>query len=180
VGAKRARKKEDDALARGLSYLVSIFTILAIVGGLYGYYSSQHDKRVEKTFEFYKTFRSDPLRKDWALLISRWNASADRAKPLLDQKNYDALGEVAVSLVDDDAGKEAFSHIVDFFDEFYSCVEHRLCDKNSGIALLKSSAREFIGPYGAYIQALRKKYAEGTIGSGIYKTGSMAPEPDGF
>jgi len=171
----RGRAK-DDAVGRILSYFVSILTICAIVGGLYGYFSSQHDKRVEKTFEFYKTFRTDPLRKDWALLISRWNESADKVKPLLDQQEYDELAALVITLVSDNSSRQAFGHIVDFFDEFYSCVENSLCDRNSGVALLKDSAGEFIGPYGAYINFLRNKYGDETIGSSVYKVHSMTKE----
>jgi hypothetical protein len=169
-------RAEKDAIEKFLSYLVSIFTICAIVGGLYGYFSSQHDKRVEKTFDFYKTFHTDPLQKDWALLITRWNDSADKVKPLLDQKKYDELATLVISLVDDNSGREAFGHIVDFFDEFYSCVEHSLCDNNSGVALLKVSAEEFIGPYGAYISSLRNKYGNNAVGSGVYKVESMTKQ----
>ena len=169
-------ESKDAANQSWLSHAVSVFTILAIVGGLYGYFSSQHDKRVEKTFEFYKSFRTDPLRKDWALLISRWSESADKAKPLLDQEKYDDLSTLVISLVSDKDGSEAFNHIADFFDELNSCVEHSLCDRNSAVALLKESANEFIEPYGAYISFLRKKYGNETIGSSIYKVRSMTTE----
>jgi hypothetical protein len=159
-----------------ISRAVSVFTILAIAGGLYGYFSSQHDKRVEKTFEFYKSFRTDPLRKDFALLISRWNEAADKAKPLLDQEKDDQLSVLIISLVSDKDGGEAFSHIADFFEELNSCVEHSLCDRNSAVALLKDSADEFIEPYGAYIAVLRKTYSNETIGAGVYKVRSMKTE----
>jgi hypothetical protein len=174
--ATRHHKDGEDRFGRILSHLVSIGTICAIVGGLYGYFSSRHDVRVEKTFNFYKTFRSEPLRKDWALLISRWNGSADKAKPLLDAQKYDELAALVVTLVNDDSGRQAFGHVVDFFDEFYSCVEHSLCDRNSGVALLKDPADEFVEPYGAYISYLRKKYGNNTIGSGVYNVRSMSME----
>jgi hypothetical protein len=162
---------------KALSNLVSIFTILAILGGLYGFYSSQRDKRVEKTFEFYKTFRDEPLRDEWGKLISRWNESADKVKPLLDERKDEELRELVISIVEHDPdNKRAFSRVTDFFEEFNSCIENSLCDVNSGVALLKVRAREFIGPYGAYIQFLRNKYDNSTIGSGVYKVASMSPE----
>jgi hypothetical protein len=162
---------------KALSYVVSVLTILAIVGGLYGFYSSQRDKRVEKTFEFYKTFRADPLRKDWASLMTRWNKSAQKAKSFLDQNKDDDLAALVLSLFDgDDEGKDAFGRVADFFDEFNSCIEHSLCDKNSAIALLEQSAKEFVGAFGPYISVLRKEYGDEKFGSGIYKVKDMTPE----
>ena len=160
-------------LGEATSIIVSIFTILAISGGVWGYFSSQHDARVAKTFEFYRSFHSDQLQRDWTLLISRWNASADKAKPLEDAQKYDELSTLIISLVNDDSSRNAMTDILDFFDEFSSCVSHSLCDRNSGVALLTDRAGEFIGPYGAYISYLRSKYGDKTIGAGVYRVHSM-------
>jgi hypothetical protein len=75
---------------------VAISTIIGIPAGLYGYYSNQHDKRVEKTFEFYRTFRSDSLQKDWSLLIGRWNTKAQEARTLVRQRNQEAFEKFVV------------------------------------------------------------------------------------
>lgn len=168
-----ARRFDLKKIGEATSIVVSVFTILAISGGVWGYFSSQHDARVAKTFEFYRSFHSDQLQKDWTLLISRWNAAADKAKPLEDTQKYDKLSELIISLVNDDPSRNAMADILDFFDEFYSCVSHSLCDRNSGAALLTDRASEFVGPYGAYISYLRKRYGDDTIGAGVYKVRQM-------
>lgn len=159
---------------RVLSGLVSFFTLFAIIGGLYGYFSTQQDKRVEKSFEFYKTFRTE-LRDDWALLLARWNAVAPTARTLLDQRRDDELTALSISLIDDERSQNAFNRLLDFFGEFSSCVEHHLCDNNSGVALLQEKASEFVGAYGPYIGVLRKDHGEG-VGRGAYKIASMTRE----
>jgi hypothetical protein len=160
-------------IGEATSIIVSVFTILAISGGVWGYFSSQHDARVAKTFEFYRSFHSDQLQRDWTLLISRWNAAADKVKPLEDAQKYDKLSDLIISLVNDDPGRNAMADILDFFDEFYSCVSHSLCDRNSGVALLTDRAGEFVSPYGAYISYLRKEYSDDTIGAGVYNVRQM-------
>ena len=55
-------------LARVLSYLVAITTILGIPIGLYGYYAPQQANRVNRTFDFYKDFRGDGLQKGFQLV----------------------------------------------------------------------------------------------------------------
>ena len=55
------RRSRGDVLARVLSYLVAITTILGIPIGLYGYYASQQANRVNRTFDFYRDFRGDGL-----------------------------------------------------------------------------------------------------------------------
>ena len=55
-------------MARVLSYLVAITTILGIPIGLYGYYASQQANRVNRTFDFYKDFRGDGLQKDFSFV----------------------------------------------------------------------------------------------------------------
>lgn len=161
---------------RLLAGAVSVFTILAIVGGLYGYFGSQRDKRVEKTFEFYKALHSEPLRTDRALLVSRWNQSAEKAKPLIDGEKYNELAVLVTSLVSDKDGSDSFGRVLDFFDELNSCVQHSLCDQNAVVALLRPSADELIESYGAHIRTLRIQFGDQQFGSSVYKVRSLKVE----
>ena len=78
-----APRSRGDVLAKVLSYLVAVTTILGIPIGLYGYYASQQANRVNRTFDFYRDFRGDGLQKDFSLLVSRWNEKSAQVDGLL-------------------------------------------------------------------------------------------------
>ena len=78
-----APRSRGDVLAKVLSYLVAVTTILGIPIGLYGYYASQQANRVNRTFDFYRDFRGDGLQKDFSLLVSRWNEKSAQVDELL-------------------------------------------------------------------------------------------------
>jgi hypothetical protein len=82
------RRSGGDVLARVLSYLVAITTILGIPIGLYGYYASQQANRVNRTFDFYKDFRGDGLQKDFSLLVTRWNEKSAQADGFLKSDDF--------------------------------------------------------------------------------------------
>jgi hypothetical protein len=165
--------KRDDPLGRILSYLVAITTIIGIPAGLYGYYSNQHDKRVEKTFEFYRTFRADSLQKDWSLLVGRWNAKAQEAQTLVRQGNQPAFEKFVILLVDDKEGAPAMEHVLSFFDELTACVSNSLCDQNTAYALFEEPARQFAGAYGTYVLHIRQQFNNGQYGSGLFQSRSL-------
>ena len=85
------RRSSSDVLARVLSYLVAITTILGIPIGLYGYYASQQANRVNRTFDFYKDFRGDGLQKDFSLLVTRWNEKSAQADGFLKSDDFTGL-----------------------------------------------------------------------------------------
>jgi hypothetical protein len=84
----KPRRSGGDVLARVLSYLVAITTILGIPIGLYGYYASQQTNRVNRTFDFYKDFRGDGLQKDFSLLVTRWNEKSAQADGFLKSDDF--------------------------------------------------------------------------------------------
>ena len=57
--------------------------MLGIPTGLYGYYSGEHSKRVQNTFEFFKEFRSEEVLGKYQALIDRYNEKADYIKNLM-------------------------------------------------------------------------------------------------
>ena len=89
------RRSGGDVLARVLSYLVAITTILGIPIGLYGYYASQQANRVNRTFDFYKDFRGDGLQKDFSLLVTRWNEKSAQADGFLKSDDFTGLSQLA-------------------------------------------------------------------------------------
>jgi hypothetical protein len=68
-----SEREPVDKFGKLLSYFVAISTIIGIPTGLYGYLSSIHAKKVERTYEYYRDFRSEAFQKDWILLLNRWN-----------------------------------------------------------------------------------------------------------
>jgi len=171
-------KTADTRFGLILSYLVAISTVIGIPAGLYGYFASQHDKRVETTFEFYKQFRADAFQQDWTLLITRWNANAADAQGRVAQGDMQGLQNLVVSLVSDDKGSAAMERVLSFFDELSACVENALCDHNAAYGLLKDQAEQMADAYGPYIVFIRDKYKNVNYGSGLIKARALTKEFD--
>jgi hypothetical protein len=171
------RRSRGDVLARVLSYLVAITTILGIPIALHGYYVSQQASRVDRTFDFYKDFRSDGLQKDFSLLVSRWNEKSAQADGFLKNDDYAGLSQLAASLLQTDETQTALSRLILFFDEAYSCVEKDLCDNNAAFALLQNPADQIFSMYGSYLASVRQdhpNYADGIVKvRGLTKTWSL-------
>ena len=164
--SKTEPPSRSDGLSRVLSYLVAITTILGIPVGLYGYYSSQQANRVNRTFDFYKDFRSDTLQKDFSLLVEQWNAKAADVEALLEKNDEAGLGQLVTSLLQSDEAQTALAQLVLFFDETYSCVDKALCDNNAAFALLKNPADQIFYMYGSYLTTVRQhnpNYATGIL-----------------
>lgn len=163
-----------DKLGRVLSYLVAISTIIGIPTGLYGYLSSIHAKKAERTYEYYRDFRSEAFQKDWILLLNRWNEKAGEVQQIIAVKDFDRLRRLTTGLVNqDEAGKTAFARAVGFFDEAYACVENSLCDHNVAVLLLKTPASEFVSAFGSHIVFIRDEYKSTKYGSGAFKVRSL-------
>jgi hypothetical protein len=171
--------RQSNPIDLALSRLVAIVAILGIPAGLYGYFSAQHDKRSEVTFQLYKTFRDEPLRRDLNLLMSRWNLKRDQIVELLKQKKYDEITAILLSLMDEKT-EEAFDHMDSFFLEVSSCIENRLCDNNAALTLFKDTADDLINAYGPYIIYLREQYSNEQIGTGIYRIRALTKELEWF
>jgi hypothetical protein len=156
----------SDVLARLLSYLVAVTTILGIPIGLYGYYASQQANRVNRTFDFYKDFRGDGLQKDFSLLVTRWNEKSAQADGFLKSDDFTGLSQLAASLLQTDETQTALSRLILFFDEAYSCVDKSLCDNNAAFALLQNPADQIFSMYGSYLETVRQQhpnYADGIV-----------------
>ncbi len=163
---QRSHQARGDRLSRVLSYLVAITTILGIPVGLYGYYSSQLASRVDRTFDFYKDFRSDTLQKDFSFLVEQWNAKAADVEALLAKNDEPGLAQLVAALLQTDQAQTALAQLVLFFDETYSCVDKSLCDNNAAYALLKNPADQIFVMYGSYLTAVRQhnpNYATGIL-----------------
>jgi hypothetical protein len=160
------RRSSGDVLARLLSYLVAVTTILGIPIGLYGYYASQQANRVNRTFDFYKDFRGDGLQKDFSLLVTRWNEKSAQADGFLKSDDFTRLSQLAASLLQTDETQTALSRLILFFDEAYSCVDKSLCDNNAAFALLQNPADQIFSMYGSYLETVRQQhpnYADGIV-----------------
>ena len=161
------RRSRGDVLARVLSYLVAVTTILGIPIGLYGYYASQQANRVNRTFDFYRDFRGDGLQKDFGLLVTRWNEKSVQVDRLLKNDDFAGLSRLAASLLQTDETQTALSRLVLFFDEAYSCVDKALCDNNAAFALLQNPADQNFfhvwivsGDHPAATSELRRRHRE--------------------
>jgi len=168
-----SKEKENDSLGRILSYLVAISTIIGIPAGLYGYFSGQHDSRVEKTFEFYSNFRSGELEKDWSLLIGRWNDRAKEAQALVAQNKHAEYAQFVRSIVGESGGPAAMERILSFFDELIACVSNSLCDNNTAYALFKEPAYQFASAYGSYVIYIRQEFDNKKYGTGLFQTRAL-------
>ena len=168
--SRNDQKRRDDRVGRILSYFVAISTIIGIPAGLYAYYAGQHAKRVEATFEFYKTYRSDAFQAQWTVLTSRWNAQAAKERQLQQAGDDAALLKLETSLVSDPAGQKAIDAVTAFFDELSACVDYSLCDNNAAVALFQGPATQIAGAFGSYILGVRETYDNKTYGTGLFKT----------
>jgi hypothetical protein len=155
-----------DWFGKVMSYLVAVTTVLGIPIGLYGYLSSQHADRVNRTFEFYKDFRGDTLQHHFNLLIENWNAKADEAGALLSKSDVANFNRLVGSLLKTDQEQAALHELVQFFDGMYSCVNNSLCDTNATVALLQEPASAIYSAYGSYLANAQQKnpnYALGIV-----------------
>jgi hypothetical protein len=162
--SKTDPSRRDDILGKILSYLVAATTILGIPVGLYGYYSTQAANRVDRAFEFYKDFRGDALQKDFSLLVDNWNSHADDVTNLLRGHDEVGLSQLVDSILQPDPERTALTELVMFFDGVYSCVDNSLCDRNTTIALLQSTAGQVFSMYGSYLINVRQKNSTYAIG----------------
>jgi hypothetical protein len=160
-------REETTALDRLLTRAVALTAIIGIPAALYGYFSSQHDKRVDTTFALYKSFRSDQIQKNWSLLIDRWNAKAADVDKLLAQNDQEGLRRLTVSLVSDEKSQSAFAQVISFFDEASKCLESGLCDNNATQAMLQDQAYQFASAYGYYIMDTRQTYHNDQYAAGL-------------
>jgi hypothetical protein len=135
------RRFSGDVLARVLSYLVAVTTILGIPIGLYGYYASQQANRVNRTFDFYKDFRGDGLQKDFSLLVTRWNEKSAQADSYLKSDDFAGLSQLAASLLQTDETQTALSRLVLFFDEAYSCDRQVVVRQQCRLRVVAESRR---------------------------------------
>jgi hypothetical protein len=165
--------EQTTALDRLLTRAVALAAIIGIPAALYGYFSSQHDKRVDTTFALYKSFRSDGMQKNLSLLIERWNTKAPAVEKLLTQNDQNGLSLLAVSLVSDEKGRIAFDQISSFFDEVSNCVQNSLCDNNTAHAMFQSQASQLVGAYGYYITYARQTYENDQYATGLFSVKSL-------
>jgi hypothetical protein len=149
-------QRHGDVLGRILSYLVAITTILGIPVALYGYFVSQQTSRVDRTFDYYKDFRSGSLQNDVNLLVESWNAKGDEVNKLLAQNDYTGLAQLVKTLAENGQTAGALSRVVVFYDGIGSCIEHALCDAHAAVALLKDSTEQIVPTYGSYLQTIQR------------------------
>ena len=152
--------EQTTALDRLLTRAVALAAIIGIPAALYGYFSSQHDKRVDTTFTLYKSFRSDGMQKSLSLLTERWNTKAAAVEELLTQNDQKGLSSLTLSLVADEKGRTAFDQISSFFDEVSNCVGNSLCDNNTAYAMFQHQAFQLSSAYGYYIMYARETYKD--------------------
>jgi hypothetical protein len=155
-----------------LSYLVSIATILGIPMALYGYYSSQQAARVDRTFDFYKEFRTGEMQADLNLLVDKFNERADEIQKLVEKGGNP--GPVEDSLLQDVKAKAALSTVVVFYDAMGSCVDHGVCDGNAAIALFQYQAGQVLSMFGLHIQGQQKLIP--TYGRGVYTVNGLTTQ----
>jgi hypothetical protein len=165
--------KSTTKLDRLFTRAVALAAIIGIPAGLYGYFSSQHDKRVETAFAFYKSLKGDRIQKDWALLANRWNVKEDEVNKLLAQNDQKGLRRLTVGLVSDEQSRTAVEEIGSLFDEVSGCVQSGLCDHNTVYAMLKDPADQFVSMYGYYIIHIREGYKNEKYGSGLFRIRAM-------
>jgi hypothetical protein len=170
ANAKHADRAQR--LGNLLSSLVSIATILGIPVALYGYYASQQAARVDRTFDFYKEFRTGEMQQDLNLLVDKFNARADEIRKLID--NGGDLGPLEDKLLQDANTKAALSKVVVFYDGMGSCVDHAVCDGNAAIALFQYQASQVLSMFGPHIQSQQKLIP--TYGRGVYTVNGLTQQ----
>jgi len=176
--ASTDRKSRAEILGAVLSYLVSVTTILGIPVALYGYFVSQQQSRVDRTFEFYKEFRAADLQDEVNLLVGNFTAKADEIKKVLATPDQAGLEKLEESLVQDPKASAALTHVVLFFDGVGPCIDHLLCDGDAAVALLQDPAFQIVRTYGAYLNSLHKDGS--TFATGIFTVGQMNPTTSKF
>jgi hypothetical protein len=171
-------KRRSEILGAILSYLVSITTILGIPVALYGYFVSQQQSRVDRTFEFYKDFRAADLQDDVNLLVDNFSAKADEIKKVLATSDQAGLDKLEESLVQDPKASAALTHVVIFYDGIGPCIDHLLCDGDAAVALLQDPAYQIVRTYGAYLNSLHKDSSP--FAKGIFTVGQLNPTTSKF
>jgi hypothetical protein len=176
--ANTDHKRRSEIVGAVLSYLVSITTILGIPVALYGYFVSQQQSRVDRTFEFYKDFRAANLQDDVNLLVENFKAKSDEIKKVLATPDQAGLDKLEEALVQNTKASTALAHVVIFYDGVGPCIDHLLCDGDAAVALLQDPAYQIVIAYGAYLNSLHKDGSP--FAKGIFTVGQMNPTTSKF
>jgi hypothetical protein len=157
-----------------LSYLVSITTILGVPIALLGYFAVQQQSRVDRTFEFYKSFHAEGVLEDVNLLVEKYQAKKDEIKKVLATTGVEGIKKLQESLVMQDAkANAALIHVVKFYDGVGPCIDHLLCDSDAAVALLQEPASKIVTGYGAYLSAQQTDGS--TFAKGVFTVGQLKP-----
>jgi hypothetical protein len=170
--ANADHKSRSEIVGAVLNYLVSIMTILGVPIALLGYFAVQQQSRVDKTFEFYKSFHAEGVLEDVNLLVEKYEAKKDEIKKVLATPDQKGLEKLQESLVMQDAkANAALIHVIKFYDGVGPCIDHLLCDGDAAIALLQAPASEVVSGYGAYLHGLQKDGS--TFATGVFTVNNL-------
>jgi hypothetical protein len=152
---------------------------LSIIGGILvagiSLIYSQYDRRLTRTFDFYKDYK-ETIRPDYLKLIVDWNVYA-RAVPGFQQLPHDGVKDVVVKFF---AGKPddetKLENVLDFYDTLYVCVKNRSCNKNSVIDLMGKQIEATYEMAAYYIAEVREKDRDRKYGEGLEQLYRAEPE----
>jgi hypothetical protein len=143
--------------------VAGVLSLIYGVGfGIFQYYESKQEKRIEESLSLFRQFNSAPFTEyrkniNIALIDNRKeisDAAADEAK----------LTATMMGVVRKEKLEAELAFVFNFFDTVVYCAAKNICDPAVTYDLFYASAQEFYIPFYQYIQAQRNSFNDFGLG----------------
>ena len=137
--------------------------IYGVVFGIFQYYESKKEKRIEESLALFRQFNNAPFtdyRKHLNIALVENRERLDEAAS--DEK---LLTDTIIDVVQTDKLETDLAFVLNFFDTVVYCAARNICDPDIILDLFYPSARELYVPFYQYIQARQNPFND--FGAGV-------------
>ncbi len=158
----RFGKKSYDLLLNVAKVAGAISLIYGVGFGIFQYYESKNEKRIEESLALFRQFNNAPYtdyRKHINIL------AIDNRKEIEDAAGDEKqLTEVITNIVRREKLEAELAFVLNFYDTVVYCAAKNICDPGIILDLFYPSARELYLPFYQYIQAQQTSFNDFGLG----------------
>ncbi len=158
----RFGKKSHDLLLNVAKVAGAISLIYGVGFGIFQYYESKNEKRIEESLALFRQFNNAPYtdyRKHINIL------AIDNRKEIEDAAGDEKqLTEVITNIVRREKLEAELAFVLNFYDTVVYCAAKNICDPGIILDLFYPSARELYLPFYQYIQAQQTSFNDFGLG----------------
>ncbi|MGH6665742.1 MAG: DUF4760 domain-containing protein [Pseudolabrys sp.] len=155
-------KKSYDLLLNVAKVAGAISLIYGVGFGIFQYYETKKEKRIEESLALFRQFNSAPYtdyRKHINIL------AVDNRKEIEDAASDEKqLTEAIVNIVRREKLEAELAFVLNFYDTVVYCAAKNICDPDIILDLFYPSARELYLPFYQYIQAQQTSFNDFGLG----------------